>query len=111
MQISAYLRKTTTGYSHWCPGCKRLHMIATKQEEENSVVWTFNGDVEKPSFSPSVIVEKDGKTVCHYVLINGVLVYCADCTHELASKTIPLPVLPGESIGNRTQIAREHITP
>lgn len=36
----------------WCPGCNRAHSIKIG-------VWQFNGDVEKPTFSPSVLATLD----------------------------------------------------
>ena len=35
----------------WCPGCNELHMISIAQGR-----WTWNGDSEKPTFDPSVLV-------------------------------------------------------
>ena len=26
-QVSAVLRRAENGYSHWCPGCKKMHVI------------------------------------------------------------------------------------
>ena len=36
------------GYTFFCPACKEIHYIDTK--------WSFNGDFEKPTFSPSVLL-------------------------------------------------------
>jgi hypothetical protein len=105
MQVSQFLRKAATGYIHFCPACSDAHMFTT----EGATAWTFNGDVERPSFSPSMLIrwgrfadpsykpepgEDDLSGTCHYFLKVGQLAYCSDSTHELAGKTVPLPELP-----------------
>lgn len=54
--------------------------------------WTFNGDVERPTFSPSVNVrwelpEGGGEERNHFFVRDGKIEYCGDCTHELAGQT------------------------
>lgn len=58
--------------------------------------WTFNGNLEKPTFSPSLLVtgylnaeQPDG--VCHSYITDGKIQYLSDSTHEYAGKTIELP--------------------
>lgn len=109
-QVSAKLRRAVTGYSHWCPGCGEMHAISVLPG------WNFNGNLEKPTFSPSVkitgkqsivdekgewtgewVLDADGKPkdyCCHYFLTDGVLNYCGDCTHKLSGQQVPLPDLP-----------------
>ena len=108
MQVSNKLRRGTGAYFHWCPACQEMHILPDQ--------WQFNGDLESPTFSPSFkhnglkLVydatgswtgewERDaaGNTIpftCHYILTNGVLNYCGDCTHSLKRQSIPLPDLP-----------------
>ena len=110
-QVSPYLRRAQDAYAHWCPGCLEMHRLPDS--------WSFNGNVNSPTFTPSfrhsgvkrVIV--DGKWagdwagdwiydaqgepiphICHYILTDGVLNFCGDCTHELSGKSVPLPELP-----------------
>lgn len=106
-QVSPYLRITQDGYAHWCPGCEEMHPLPR--------TWSFNGDVNKPTFAPSFrhqgvkrefvdhrwtgewIRDAAGDPVafcCHYQLIDGVLNFCGDCTHSLAGQSVPLPELP-----------------
>jgi hypothetical protein len=98
-QVSKYLRSVQNGHAHWCPGCNEMHVIPN--------MWEFNGDVEKPTFSPSVKITfpkgyykndvfSDKVDICHYFLTNGVLNFCGDSTHELAGKSVSLPELPEE---------------
>lgn len=110
-QISPYFRKVRSGYGHWCPACGEMHVIYT----EGNVKWDFNGDVNNPTFSPSVKItgkqkilvngkwtgvwkrDKNGNALdgcCHYFIQNGKIKYCGDCTHEFSGKEIPLPKLP-----------------
>lgn len=96
------LRKTQLGhYVIFCPGCQEGHGIDGR--------WTFNGDFEKPTFSPSLLVrgtkpvtekqmalvmsdEKIEPTprVCHSFIRDGMMEFLSDSTHELAGKTVPL---------------------
>jgi hypothetical protein len=38
----------------WYPGCKEYHSIHVEGSEHP--VWSFNGDYESPTFTPSVLV-------------------------------------------------------
>jgi hypothetical protein len=93
-QISPKFRQAT-GYClvHYCPGCEQLHLVFYDQG------WTFNGDVESPTFTPSFNhgwSARPTRRCCHYVLTAGVLHYQPDCTHPLAGKSVPLPDLPAD---------------
>lgn len=92
---------------HWCPGCKERHSVYIDEAgHNNNIVWSFNGDYEKPTFSPSVkhstnvprTIEELTKPVtyvkCHYSITDGMIIYCNDSMHEFAGKSIPLPCLP-----------------
>lgn len=78
--------------------------------------WTFDDNLESPTFSPSFkhtgkqivkdehgewtgewVLGPDGKALddcCHYILTAGVLNFCGDCVHPLVGKSVPLPDLP-----------------
>jgi hypothetical protein len=69
-----------------CPACKSVHQCDHR--------WGFNGDVERPSFSGSVLVHGDssiGRPHCHSVVTNGRIAYGADSTHAFAGQTLDLP--------------------
>lgn len=106
-RVSPFLSRTATGYAHWCPACEELHVIFDR--------WQFDGNVERPTFSPSVKITgkqtvkvrgewtgewvrgPDGKAIdqcCHYFLREGQLIFCGDCTHDYRGRTVPLPELP-----------------
>ena len=94
-----------------CPGCKKGHQVWTKPG--NGACWQFNGDVERPTINPSLLVrypwfkefieyKEDGKPligkqgteftyVCHSFIRDGKIQFLNDCTHELAGRTVELP--------------------
>ena len=90
------------GYRFYCPGCQRAHHYYTGPGQ-----WTFNENLEKPTFTPSLRVfvpahdnpDMPGqrvaeKTVCHLFVTDGNIVYCGDCDHALNGQTVPLPDWP-----------------
>ena len=90
--LSQTLGQCQTGQFHWCEPCDQVHILPSGRG------WTWNGDVEKPTYSPSFKhswhegPERVAK-VCHYVLTDGILAYCGDCTHGMAGQSFPLPPL------------------
>jgi len=77
-----------------CPGCKMLHQIPTKHSHPGAN-WNFNGDMEKPTFSPSLLVrsawgDEREKRVCHSFIRDGMWQFLNDCTHDLAGQTVPM---------------------
>lgn len=80
----------------WCPGCKTPHpyrVERSKTEGPEHPVWTFNGDMERPTFTPSLLVNANspGHTRCHLFMTAGQLQFCGDSQHELAGKTVECP--------------------
>lgn len=61
-------------------------------------VWTWDGNVDAPTVSPSVrlFFTDEGKdvTVCHYFLKAGKIEFCGDSAHELRGQTVDLPDWP-----------------
>ena len=84
----------------WCPGCNETHYIpVTGNREPHRPVWEFNGDLEQPTLSPSILRKTgpfpDGHThVCHSFIRNGSIEFLGDCSHDKKNTTIPLPDLP-----------------
>ena len=86
----------------FCPGCDQAHVVWYK----GPVAWDWNGDVEKPTFSPSYRTyhpahkKEDGtidvpeKTICHIFVRNGIIDFLGDCAHKLAGQQIPIPDWP-----------------
>lgn len=72
----------------YCPGCQTHHMYDQR--------WTFNGNVETPTFSPSLLMtyhhgDPPVAKRCHLFLTDGKLQFLGDCTHQYAGQTIDLP--------------------
>jgi hypothetical protein len=89
-------------YYFFCPGCESGHGFNQK--------WSFNGNLERPTFSPSILVrgvepitdEEHGLImsggyveprpfVCHSFVTDGKIQFLSDCTHKLAGQTMDLP--------------------
>jgi len=72
-----------------CPGCGMMHAVDGR--------WKFDGNFEAPTFSPSLLMtmpdpDNPGKDIvrCHSFVRNGMVEFLADCTHEMAGKTVPM---------------------
>jgi hypothetical protein len=100
-----------------CPGCGSGHVLSV--DVNASPHWTFNWDLEKPTFAPSILTngtqftekgwqeyrdwEKSGypdrkgqlfdseATVCHAFVTAGYIEFLTDSTHHLSGRTVPLP--------------------
>lgn len=89
------------------------HCVYTKDYQGDHPKWDFNGDMDKPTFSPSLLVNFDNwdppvnpenlaqwhenpwqqkrvKHVCHSYVRDGVWQFLDDCTHELAGQNVPM---------------------
>lgn len=80
---------THAGWLAWCEPCG-THKRFDKR-------WTFNGNEERPTFEPSMLLRGFGNGpvrpegyVCHSFLRDGVWQYLGDCTHELAGQNVPM---------------------
>lgn len=89
------------GWSFHCPGCDLAHSV--------SDLWAFNGDVDRPTFVPSIKVTCSSRAnlranplpdlspedcppeCCHSFVTDGRIAYCSDSTHALAGQTVELP--------------------
>ena len=77
-----------------CPGCGMIHAMPTTGPR----AWEFNGDMVRPTFSPSILVRctvgiEHSPFVCHSFVRNGQIQFLPDCTHALAGQTVPLNVV------------------
>lgn len=91
--MTAVAKEATGNRVHfWCPGCNDVHGIRHGGEG-----WTWNSDVEAPTFTPSVLVQFNVKGVdhiCHSFVTDGRIQFLTDSTHELAGQTVDLPPWP-----------------
>ena len=86
----------------FCPGCRCGHAVIEPK-------WTWNKSLDAPTFTPSILVTGhveaqdnrcwpswkpgSGPSVeirCHSYVTGGQIKFLADCSHELAGKTVPL---------------------
>ena len=78
-------KEGTDEYHFHCPGCGYSHWFRTKGPKP---CWTWNGDMDKPTLSPSLLVR--GKYRCHSFVKNGMIQFLNDSDHKLAGATVPL---------------------
>ncbi len=84
-----------------CLGCGDPHVVPVKPNDRG---WDFNGDFDKPTLTPSILVHPHGALAedgsvyqtpkCHSFVRDGRIEYCGDSTHALAGQTVDLPELP-----------------
>lgn len=112
------------GYGHWCPACNSGHEINVDAPNASGARWSFNGDRDRPTFSPSVNMrwgvyadpnwrDPDGNErggICHYFITDGRIIYCGDCTHDLRGQTVDLPDLPKHAYLTSQHAARRGVT-
>ena len=103
----------------WCPGCNTAHQISIAPHPG---AWSWNLDLIKPTFQPSVRVQKghyaSGHTGscwcdynnehpeaayykcgnCHSFITEGMIQFLDDCTHALKGQTVALPEFPQSDI-------------
>ena|ERR1700734_1490618 len=76
----------TAGAVLWfhCVGCKRDHGFTLPG-------WDWNGSMEKPTFTPSLMCDRGDPThQCHTIITDGKIAYQSDCHHALAGQTIEM---------------------
>lgn len=92
----------------FCPACKTSHFVIV----DGTRGWSWNGDGNAPTFSPSILVRTghyapnheglcwcgmEDKShgfscfQCHSYVEDGKIRYLNDCSHNLAGQTVPLP--------------------
>ena len=100
----------------WCPGCESMHAVTVAPSTD---AWGFNGDYDRPTFTPSVLVTSghyapgwSGKSCwctynaehadepsgfkcerCHSHVTDGRIKFLGDCTHALANQTVELKAI------------------
>lgn len=117
-ELSRILRSVEgDNFSFWCPGCDQAHVVAVGTPFRNGARWTFNGNVDRPTFKPSLHIKsghyvdgtppescwlcKKGSVacgVCHSFVADGQIQFLGDCTHSLAGQTVPIPAWPNEGV-------------
>jgi len=80
----------TEGRAFHCPGCEYSHWVRVTGQG----AWGFNGNEEKPTFTPSVLVNASGDSEikrCHSFVKDGKIQFLGDCDHSLKNQTVDLP--------------------
>lgn len=119
--VGVHGEEGTFGYMFWCPGCKSPHHVTVKESTHHKrPVWGFNGNEEKPTFTPSLLCRSPRHVppvtpenleeykrnpweqtrvehVCHTFITDGKIQFLTDCTHELAGQTVDIPTWPADS--------------
>jgi hypothetical protein len=103
----------------WCPACDKAHRFEILGEDGSHPprpqgdYWTWDGNLEAPTFEPSMLVHWTGPTGftndnpaplgydgpseehrCHSFLRAGRWEFLADSTHALAGQTVDMVPLP-----------------
>lgn len=81
------------GWVIFCSACECAHRFDER--------WTFNGDQESPTFTPSMLVHGWDKTGtlpgyriqerCHSFVTDGKIRFLDDCGHAMRGQTVDLP--------------------
>ena len=86
-------QKVFEGDHYWVVKEPRLNdqQIRSREIIPKDGRWSFNGDFEKPTFSPSIKHSSPKGDRCnHFIITGGSIFYCSDCTHDKAGKTLLL---------------------
>lgn len=97
-----------------CPACGNCHYALVEGATRQGPRWTWNGSMDRPTFSPSIKVtthrweppvgpenieqwrkqpweQKQVEHICHFFVRDGKIEYCGDCTHDRRGQTIEVP--------------------
>lgn len=87
-----------------CPGCastrddyEGLHMLPITGDPTLRPTWAFDGNLELPTLSPSILTKFNWagvEYICHSFLTAGVFNFLTDSTHPLSGQQVPIPELP-----------------
>ncbi|HEY0819792.1 MAG TPA: DUF6527 family protein [Rhizobacter sp.] len=99
------LRGERAGVRYTCPGCGYVHALPTGPDAPRPR-WSFNGDLARPTLSPSILATVSGcepdcdvcdeglhfqSETCHHFVQDGRIQFLSDSTHALAGQTVDLP--------------------
>ena len=76
----------------FCPGCNMQHYIFTRCMYGGQIKEWITVSKTPLTMSPSYsYLISDGHIHnCHFLIKNDMIIYCGDCTHKYAGKTIRL---------------------
>lgn len=80
-----------------CPGCDIGHPFRVRSSTSKRPSWDWNGSLDTPTFSPSMLVNKhDPDKRCHSFVRDGKIQFLGDCWHDLKNTTVDLPTLDAD---------------
>jgi len=117
--VPAQIERGPGIFHYWCPGCNSEHSVFTQFKNEKGAKWAWNGDLIRPTFSPSLLhtwtsgdppitaenfekyksnpwPQNQKKNICHVFIKDGRIQFLSDCTHTFAGKTVDLPDMPND---------------
>jgi hypothetical protein len=71
-----------------CPGCECAHFVRVAGTPP---CWQWNGKLDKPTFSPSILVNYGDGRICHSFVTDGRIQFLGDSSHALKGKTVEIP--------------------
>lgn len=74
-------------YRIYCQGCRHHHIINTTSVNSSNAIWKFNGDLDRPTFTPSIHIKAENISICHFKVADGIITYQDDCEHDLRGQT------------------------
>lgn len=79
-----------------CPGCGGPHAFYTKDgplnEQGVEQNWTYNGNGDSPTISPSLdVARSDPRFHCHSFIRDGMIQFLGDSHHSLKNTTVEIP--------------------
>lgn len=74
-------------YYFFCPGCECYHVFDER--------WQFNGDLDAPTFSPSLLCGHTNGRQCHLFVRGGKIEFLPDSVHDLAGQTVTMAEIEG----------------
>lgn len=80
-------------YAWYCPGCKNHHAVPVNGcKNSNGAGWGWNGSVDAPTLTPSVLCNPQDATIrCHCFIRDGKIEFLPDCYHDLKGQTVEVP--------------------
>lgn len=81
----------------WCPGCDEAHRPRVVGEDGSlppGPCWEWDGNVEAPTISPSLLTASVRGRRCHSFIRAGVWEFLPDCGHALAGQQVPMVPVP-----------------
>lgn len=76
-------------YCFHCPGCEMSHPFEVNAPDGRG--WTWNGSMDNPTFTPSLLCNQGSNRVCHSFVTEGKIQFLSDCFHGLAGQTVEIP--------------------